>query len=356
MLLTDDIVPVLILHHSLQIGVIAAWLVHLVRNPSPLLGCTVLNALLHDIGCKLVLGVNQQLAGNMGDDLGPILRWSMLDDMLRDVVAKLVVDQGLGVSVNFGQDGLLVVLVSIFQDSLDDSAGVRMLCKLSDPSFERVHDKSDRVTRNHLDNLLHDMVSVLVLQNLDDFRLQLLRKLGLLLDENVIKCLKYSISLGSAYLGRLGDATNLLHNSASIHLDREVDHLSLHLVGQNLLLDLTSVLKQLLDDVIAKYILHESNCVWTDLGKHLVLLIAIGRFKLLLNEARAMLVTRKLHDVPVDFLNMKSEHCFYSRQLRHSYLELPALLLSFLLHDLLGNPKLLQKGAAGLGDGIMFSA
>lgn len=219
MLLTDDVVSVLILHHPLQIAVIAVFLApKLLCDPFLLLSCAVLNAVLHNAGCELVLGENQKLVGDIGDHLVPIIGLSVLDDMLGDVVTKLVTDQGCGMSVNFGQDEPFIVLASKLQGSLDDPASVGVESKLTDSSFEAVHDESDIFAGNQLNNLLHDMVSVLVLQDLEDFRLQLTHELGLLLDENVFKCLKYSISLGRLYLGRLG-GTNLLNYSASVHLD-----------------------------------------------------------------------------------------------------------------------------------------
>lgn len=54
------------------------------------------------------------------------------------------------------------------------------------------------------------------------------------------------------------------------------------------------MLKKLLNDIVAKNVRHKLQCVWLDLAKDALFLVAIGRFELLLNEARAVLVPTKL--------------------------------------------------------------
>lgn len=93
-----------------------------------------------------------------------------------------------------------------------------------------------------------------------------------------------------------------MDNPAGIHLHRQIYHLTLHLRGQQLLLDLVSVLKELLNHVITEYIFHQYGGVGLDFSENLVLLIAVGRLKLLLDESRPMLVTAELDNVAVDVL------------------------------------------------------
>lgn len=76
----------------------------------------------------------------------------------------------------------------------------------------------------------------------------------------------------------------------------------IHLLGKDTLLELVSVLKELLDDVVSKNISHQLERIRLDFSKYYFLLVAIGSFKLLLDKSRAMLVTTKLHNMVVDVL------------------------------------------------------
>ncbi len=61
--------------------------------------------------------------------------------------------------------------------------------------------------------------------------------------------------------------------------------MSSHLIRQSLFLRLIAVLEELLDNVIAKNVSHELNCVWMELPEDLVFLVAVGGLELLLNES-----------------------------------------------------------------------
>ena len=62
------------------------------------------------------------------------------------------------------------------------------------------------------------------------------------------------------------------------------------------------MLEELLDHVISEDILHELNSVWFDFSEHLVFLIAVCSLELLLDKARAMLVSAKFNNMVVDIL------------------------------------------------------
>lgn len=78
--------------------------------------------------------------------------------------------------------------------------------------------------------------------------------------------------------------------------------MSLHLVGENLLLRLVAMLKQLLNHVVTKHIGHQLKAVRLDFTEHLLLFIAVGSLQLLLDESGAVLVATKFHHVVVDVL------------------------------------------------------
>lgn len=78
-------------------------------------------------------------------------------------------------------------------------------------------------------------------------------------------------------IGSRAEDTYLLHHAAPVHLGRQGQDVSLHLVCQNLLLGLVSVFKELLNNVVAEHIRHQLQAVGLDLAEHLFLLIAVGR-------------------------------------------------------------------------------
>lgn len=61
--------------------------------------------------------------------------------------------------------------------------------------------------------------------------------------------------------------------------------MSPHLIRENLLLRLVTMLEQLLHNVIAEDICHQLQTVGLDLAEHLFLLVTVGSFQLLLDKA-----------------------------------------------------------------------
>lgn len=51
----------------------------------------------------------------------------------------------------------------------------------------------------------------------------------------------------------------------------------LHLLRQNLLLNLIAMLIQFLHNIVAKHVGHELKRIWLDLAEDLLLLVAVGR-------------------------------------------------------------------------------
>lgn len=99
-------------------------------------------------------------------------------------------------------------------------------------------------------------------------------------------------------------STYLLDNSAGIHLCGQINNLALHLCCKHLLLNLVAVLEKFLDDIVAKYILHELHGIRLYLPEDLILLIAIGSFEFLLDKTRPVLVSTELDDMIVDILDI----------------------------------------------------
>ncbi len=93
-----------------------------------------------------------------------------------------------------------------------------------------------------------------------------------------------------------------MYDPAGIHLLGQSYHVTLHVVTQDLLLDLTTVLEELLNHVVSEHVLHELDGVGFDLPEDLILLVAVGRLQLLLNESRSILITTELDHMVVQVL------------------------------------------------------
>lgn len=63
------------------------------------------------------------------------------------------------------------------------------------------------------------------------------------------------------------------------------------------------MLEQFLDHIVAEDVCHELKCIGLDLVEDLFLLVTVGGLQLLLDEARAVLISAELYDVIVDVLN-----------------------------------------------------
>lgn len=93
-----------------------------------------------------------------------------------------------------------------------------------------------------------------------------------------------------------------MHNTTTIHLHRQVIDVILHVLSQNSFLHLVTMLKELLNYIVAKDVSHKLQCVRLYFAEDLVFLVTICSLEFLLNEPRSMLVATKLHDVLIDVL------------------------------------------------------
>lgn len=87
----------------------------------------------------------------------------MLDDMLCDIVAVLITYEILCATMELLQDRGSGGLDTVFQHALYDPAAICMLRKLVDLPGERVDNKLNMLGWYALYGLLHDVVSVLIL-------------------------------------------------------------------------------------------------------------------------------------------------------------------------------------------------
>lgn len=90
--------------------------------------------------------------------------------------------------------------------------------------------------------------------------------------------------------------TNLLHASTAIKLRGKLHHVTLHLACKKLLLNHGAVLKELLHDIVAKDVHHESVGVDHNFVKNTLPIVAIGSRYLFLQKSGTLLVARKFNN------------------------------------------------------------
>lgn len=96
--------------------------------------------------------------------------------------------------------------------------------------------------------------------------------------------------------------TDLLDDSATIHLQGQSQDMVLHLIGKDFLLRLIAVLEELLYNIIAEDVGHQLNRVGMYLPENLFLLIAVRRLELELDKPGTVLITTELDNVVVYIL------------------------------------------------------
>ena len=90
------------------------------------------------------------------------------------------------------------------------------------------------------------MVALSVASALEDVTVELLDEADLLIDEDVLESLRTKAS-ASTTNGFAKERTHLLHDSAAVHLERELENVALEDLGHRRLLRLASLLEELLD-------------------------------------------------------------------------------------------------------------
>jgi len=78
---------------------------------------------------------------------------------------------------------------AVFQYPLNDTAAIGMGSENVDLASEGLDDELNMFSRNSFDGFLDDVVSVLILDTLEDVRLEFLNKFSLLIREDMFKSL-----------------------------------------------------------------------------------------------------------------------------------------------------------------------
>lgn len=188
--LTNDIIPELVAHETLQCAVAVCILRRqLVEDLLPVSFRSKLDTLLDHIAGKLVLRVRDHMGDDDRDHLSPVVLIPILNHMLNHVVAELIRDELRCACMELLEDGSSVSLLAVLQHPLDDPAPVRMGGKFVNLPLEGVDDELHMLGWNPFDSLLDDMVAVLVTHTAQHGWLQLLDHRCLLVGKDVFQSL-----------------------------------------------------------------------------------------------------------------------------------------------------------------------
>lgn len=302
MLLTNDVVREVVFPHGLQQ---AAAIIRLASDETehlePVLLAPVFDAVLHHVASHLLLGKHEELIDAQSDNLATSLWSSLSNDGLHDVVAPVVRNQSVGNLVELLQDEGLVRRRSLLDHPLDHPAGVLLLRELEDSTADGVVNEVDTIARQLSEHLLHDVVSILALHDADDIGLKLFGQLDLLFDEHILESLRICLA-GLPEESPSCLRTHLLNASAPVELRRKLGDVALHLRSKQLLLDHSSVLEELLHDVVAENIHHQGVGVYHDFLENALPVVAVRSWDLLLQKPGALLISSKLDDAPEHIL------------------------------------------------------
>lgn len=127
-----------------------------------------------------------------------------------------------------------------------------------------------------------------------------------------------------------------LNHSAPVHLKSQEEDIALELLNQNNLLLIRSKLKELLDDIVGIFVIHQWVDFMREFIKYHLFLISIDTLKLLLDKSGSILVFGKLQHMTTDIIKLKL--MVKSSKLQHDLTiaglareELQALIMSRLL-------------------------
>jgi len=233
-----------------------------------------------------VAAVHFQIALNCVQNQVSILVRTLLDNMLNHIVAVLLWNQILNTIFQFRHYGPIVRWWTMLETSLNYTTSEAVAAQCENMAFQSLNHESNGREGAIDDGDLNDMIAIVIVDAFDNVVFKLRDKSGLLVGEYVLQGLLYYTTA----IRRLGQLQNL----------------TLHLSSQDLLLSLVAMLKELLNDVVAKNVLHQLQGIGKKLAEDLFLFLAVGSLELALNESRSVSVSAEFNNVVVGFLEIET--------------------------------------------------
>jgi len=215
--------------------------------------------------------------------------------MLDDIVTVLVVEKLFVAFLDFVKNFCLSHFAAVFENPLQDSASVRMTRQCCSVD-ENVIDDEINLLREKLGSVRVAVARCFVGSVVQDFDAFLDNVISILIMD-AAQHVVVKFSQESRKVVFVHCLQGFLDDTATVHLQRQLQHLALESFSDVGLHLGSTEIEQLLDNVVSKDIVPEAPNRRQDLLHDNLLLRDVAHFKPLLNEARAILVLAKLHDV-----------------------------------------------------------
>lgn len=250
--------------------------------------------LLDDVGAELVTG---QLADAASECLHHGLgegRLVQIDDILNNIVAEGILDEDSRVGGNALNEPELLVTRGMVNAALEDTAAVSVGADLDAMMADGVEDEL-RISRDELvQTLLNDVVAVEVLDEFDDSEAESLN------DEMHL-------------LRRVDVLNHLLECPRAVLVESNAYHLRRGILDEYGSLVVIAELKQLLAQIIAKWVCHELDDMLVGLKPNHMDLFSVALLKLLLKVTAAVLILAQLVQLSTERLQchvVEAGHCY----------------------------------------------
>lgn len=251
---------------------------------------TNLEALLDDLGSKLIHAILRGVADDMINGSATISWGTMLADVLDAPVAKLAVSNNVNACQNFlnaralehckllpiGKNGsaYLVLLETVLKDILNDQATSLTKSNLvphtTESFIDIFHDLRRGLSPTKLEKLLPDVTSVAMDDSLRDTTKKLMNHDGLIILWNRVKCLLNYVAAERIHGEVQGIASDRLSNLNNLFR--------------------STMLEAALDQKITEPVNHQWICLSNDGLDDVILLLSGTNLELLLKEDRCLLI------------------------------------------------------------------
>jgi hypothetical protein len=252
--LLNDVVTISILHHGIQstiqlrtskvcdlLGELIVGLEELVNDLLLVLLAAMLKALFDDIASELVVAqLDHAALDTFNYPIFVILAPALLQDVLDHIVAKLVLSKSLDVQDDCLNNRVGLGVMTFLEDSLNNSAAIGVEAQVLH-MIRLVEDgvkyEVNLFAGHFLNAFLDDMISILIINAINDGFLKLLNEQLLLFKGNYFE--------------------SFLYNSAAIHRLSKLQHISKKLLGESGPLEVCPIFEELLNHVVSEDVIHQ---------------------------------------------------------------------------------------------------
>lgn len=252
--LLNYVVAISILHHGIEsaiqlraskvcdlLGELIVGLEELVDDLLLVLLAPMLKALLYYIASEFVVAqLDHAALDTFNDPIFVFLAPALLQDVLDHIVAKLVLSKSLDIQDDRLDNRVGLGIMTFLEDSLNNSATIGVKAQVLHMVRliqDGVKYKVNLLTWHFLNAFLDDMISVLIINTINDGFLKLLNKQLLLFKGNYFE--------------------SFLYYSAAIHRLSKLQHISKKLLSESGPLEVRAILEELLHHVVSEDIIHQ---------------------------------------------------------------------------------------------------